>query len=31
VLLYPYQGEGDSSTARSIGERITRRLGRPIG
>jgi hypothetical protein len=31
VLLYPYQGEGDSSTARSIGERIIRRLGRQIG
>jgi hypothetical protein len=31
VLLYPYQNEGASSTARSIGERIIRRLGRQIG
>jgi hypothetical protein len=31
VLLYPYQNEGDSSTARSIGERIGRHLGELTG
>jgi hypothetical protein len=31
VLLCPYQNEGDSSTARFIGERIGRRLGRLTG